>query len=158
MNSKTWLYAGPAFLLAYVASLGLAQEQAPAQPATSQTAAMQAAYQPKFPGDPARSDSEAAALGYLRTVLRAQRDFNKHYHHFALTLAELVHTGSFTKRMTNPDRGDYSVGFRGKKDGFTLTMTPKQLDAQHRSFFADDGGKIHGDEEKAADASSPIVK
>ena len=32
-------------------------------------------YQPKFPGDPARSDSEAAALAYMRVVIRAQHRF-----------------------------------------------------------------------------------
>ena len=36
-------------------------------------AAAQTPYQPKFKGDPAKSDSEAAALGYMRTVLRAQK-------------------------------------------------------------------------------------
>jgi hypothetical protein len=116
------------------------------------------AYTPKFPGDPARSDSEAAALAYMRVVLRAQHRFQKQYSHFAVTLAELVHSGSFTKRMVDPNRGDYTAGFKGKKDSFVLTMTPKQLDAQHRSFYAEDDGKIHGDEEKAADASSPVVK
>jgi hypothetical protein len=115
-------------------------------------------YQPKFPGDPARSDSEAGALGYMRTVLRAQKQFNKQYAHFATTLAELVHSGSFTKRMTNTDRGDYTVGFRGKKDSFVLTMTPKQMDAAHRSFYAEDDGKIHAAEDKPADGDSPIVK
>jgi hypothetical protein len=115
-------------------------------------------YQPKFPGDPARSDSEAAALAYMRVVIRAQRQFNKQYNHFATSLAELVHSGSFTKRMVNPDRGDYTASFQGKKDSFILTMTPKQLDAQHRSFYAEDDGKIHADEEKPADASSPVVK
>ena len=115
-------------------------------------------YQPKFPGDPARSESEAAALGYMRVVLRAQHRFEKQYGHFATSLAELVHSGSFTKRMVDPNRGDYTAGFKGKKDSFVLTMTPKQLDAQHRSFYAEDDGKIHGDEEKPADANSPIVK
>ena len=115
-------------------------------------------YQPKFAGDPARSDSEAAALAYMRVVIRAQRQFNKQYDHFATSLAELVHSGSFTKRMVNPDRGDYTVGFEGKKDSYILTMTPKQLDAQHRSFYAEDDGKIRADEEKPADAKSPIVK
>jgi hypothetical protein len=56
------------------------------------------------------------------------------------------------------ERGDYTVGFKGKKDGYVLTMTPKNLDAQHRSFYADEDGVIHGDETKAADASSPKVK
>jgi len=122
------------------------------------TAAAQTAYQPRFPGDPARSDSEAAALGYMRTVLRAQRQYNKKNGHYAKSLADLVHTGSFTRRMTNPDRGDYSVSFRSKKDAFQLALTPKQMDAQHRSFYADEDGMIHADEEKPADEKSPVVK
>jgi hypothetical protein len=122
----------------------------------AQTAAPE--YKPKFAGDPARSDSEAAALGYMRVVLRAQRQFNKQYGHYATSLTELVHSGSFTKRMVDPNRGDYTAGFKGKKDSFILVMTPKQLDAQHRSFYAEDDGKIHADEEKPADANSPIVK
>jgi len=115
-------------------------------------------YQPKFPGDPARSDSEAAALAYMRVVIRAQHRFEKQYGHFAESLAELVHSGSFTKRMVNPDRGDYTASFKGKKDSFILTMTPRQLDAQHRSFYAEDDGKIHAEETKPADADSPVVK
>jgi len=115
-------------------------------------------YQPKFPGDPARSDSEAAALAYMRVVIRAQRQFNKQYDHFAKTLAELVHSGSFTKRMVNPDRGDYTASFKGKDDSYVLTMTPKFMDAQHRSFYAEDDGKIHADETKPADGDSPVVK
>src|SRR6202451_673400 len=129
--------------------------------ATPETVAAQApasTYQPKFPGDPARSDSEAAALAYMRVVLRAQHRFQKQYDHFATSLAELVHSGSFTKRMVDPNRGDYTAGFKGKKDSFILTMTPKQLDAQHRSFYAEDDGKIHADEEKPADHGSPLVK
>jgi hypothetical protein len=116
-------------------------------------------YQPKFPGDPARSDSEATALAYMRVVIRAQHRFNKQYGHYATSLAELVHSGSFTKRMVNTDRGDYTAAFRGKKDSFVLTMMPRQqLDAQHRSFYAEDNGKIHADEEKPADDKSPVVK
>jgi hypothetical protein len=115
-------------------------------------------YQPKFKGDPARSDSEAAALAYMRVVIRAQRQFNKQYNHFATSLAELVHSGSFTKRMVNPDRGDYTVSFQGKKDSYALSLMPKQIDAAHRSFYAEDDGKIHGDEEKPADDKSPVVK
>ncbi len=80
------------------------------------------------------------------------------YGHFATSLAELVHSGSFTKRMVNPTRGDYTASFTGKKDSFVLTMTPAHLDAQHRSFYAEDDGKIHAEEEKLADASSPVVK
>src|SRR5258708_36018097 len=114
-------------------------------------------YQPKFHGDPARSDSEAAALGYMRVVIRAQRQFNKQYDHFATSLAELVHSGSFTKRMVNPDRGDYTASFEGKKDSFILTLTPKQLDAAHRSFYAEDNGKIHANEEKPAEPKPPAI-
>ena len=97
-------------------------------------------------------------MAYMRVVIRAQRQFNKQYDHFATTLAELVHSGSFTKRMVNPDRGDYTVTFEGKKDSYSLSMMPKQLDATHRSFYAEDDGKIHGDEEKPADARSPVIK
>ena len=128
-----------------------------ATPLAAQTSSA-STYTPKFPGDPARSDSEAAALGYMRVVLRAQHRFQKQYGHFATSLEELVHSGSFTKRMVNPDRGDYTAGFKGKKDSFILTMTPEHLDAQHRSFYAEDDGKIRGEEEKPADAHSPIVK
>jgi hypothetical protein len=116
------------------------------------------AYKAKFAGDPARSESEAAALAYMRVVLRAQRQFNKQYGHFATSLTELVHSGSFTKRMVNTDRGDYTAAFKGKKDSFVLTMSPKQLDATHRSFYAEDDYKIHADEEKPADNKSPVVK
>ena len=143
--------------LTAVASLALATFVLALAPAISaQTSAPD--YKPKFAGDPARSDSEAAALGYMRVVLRAQRQFQKQYGHFATSLTELVHSGSFTKRMVDPNRGDYTAGFRGKNDSFMLTMTPKQLDVQHRSFYAEDDGKIHADEEKPADANSPVVK
>jgi opacity protein-like surface antigen len=124
----------------------------------SLAAAAQAPYQPKFKGDPAKSDSEAAALGYMRTVLRAQKIYYKKNNKYAASLADLVHTGSFTKRMVNPDRGDYSVGFRPNKDGFELTLTPKQLDAGHRSFYADEDNQIHADDQAPATEKSPIVK
>jgi hypothetical protein len=141
-------------ILTAVASF--AQEPGGTAPETAAPAGP--AYQPKFPGDPARSDSEAAALAYMRVVLRAQRQFNKQYGHFATNLAELVHSGTFTKRMVNPDRGDYTVSFKGEKDKFILTMTPKQLDAQHRSLYAEEDYKIHADETKAANGDSPVVK
>src|SRR5881296_3799444 len=107
----------------------------------------QTAYQPKFKGDPARSDSEAAALGYLRTFLRAQRVYKKKNGHYATTLMDLAKTGSFTKRMVATERGDYTVKFRPHKDKdtFELTMVPKQPAADHRSFFSDEQGKIRGD-------------
>jgi hypothetical protein len=94
----------------------------------------------------------------MRVVLRAQHHFQKQYGHFATSLTELVHSGTFTKRMVNPNRGDYTAGFRGKKDSFILTMTPQHLDPQHRSFYAEDDGKIHAEEEKPAGPDSPVVK
>jgi hypothetical protein len=120
--------------------------------------AAQTTYQPKFKGDPARSDSEANALGYLRTVIRAQQQYKKKNDKFASTLSDLVHTGSFTRRMTQTDRGDYTVSFHSRKDGYELSLTPKQVDLEHRAFYANDDGVIHADEAKAADESSPAVK
>jgi hypothetical protein len=120
--------------------------------------AAQTAYQPKFKGDPARSDSEANALGYMRTVIRAQQQYNKKNDKYASTLADLVHTGSFTRRMTQTDRGDYTVSFHSRKDGYELSLTPKQVDAEHRSFYANEDAVMHADEQKAADESSPTVK
>jgi hypothetical protein len=94
----------------------------------------------------------------MRTVLRAQTQYQRKNGKYAASLADLVHTGSFTRRMVNPERGEYTVSFKSRKDGFELTMTPKQLDAQHRSFYAEEDGVIHADEEKAATEDSPKVK
>jgi hypothetical protein len=123
-------------------------------------ASAQAVYQPKFKGDPARSDSEAAALGYMRTFLRAQRIYKKKNGHYATSLLELAKTGSFTRRMVSTERGDYTVKFRAHKDKdtFEVTMVPKQVDATHRSFFSDQEGKIRADEQKEADESSEVLK
>jgi type II secretory pathway pseudopilin PulG len=121
-------------------------------------AAAQTAYQPKFKGDPARSESEANALGYMRTVIRAQQHYYKKNDKYAPTLAELVHTGSFTRRMTETNRGDYTVSFHSRKDGYELTLTPKQQDAEHRAFYANEDGVMHADAQKAADENSPAVK
>jgi hypothetical protein len=116
------------------------------------------AYTPKYKADPARSDSEFAALAYMRVVMRAEVGFKKQYGHYATSLSQLVHSGTFTQRMVNPDRGDYTVGYKAKKDDYVLTMTPKLLDAQHRSFYAEDDGKIHADDAKAADGDSQVVE
>jgi hypothetical protein len=127
----------------------------------------QTPYQPKFPGDPARSDSEENALGYMRTVIRAERQYQKKNDgKFATSLDQLVHTGSFTKRMTATDRGDYKVSFHSRKgkgrqkdqEGYELTLNPQQLDSVHRSFYADEDGVIHADEQKTANEDSPAVK
>jgi hypothetical protein len=53
------------------------------------------------------------------------------------------------------DRGDYTVSFRVHKDGYVLTMTPKHMDSEHRSFYAEDDGVIHADDQKPADEDSP---
>jgi hypothetical protein len=114
-------------------------------------------YQPKFKGDPARSDSEAAALGYMRTVLYSQREYKKKHGSYATSLAALVHSGSFTKRMVTTDRGDYKVAFHGDEKGFTLRMTPNEITPERRAFFADETGVIRGDEQKPADHDSPVL-
>jgi hypothetical protein len=137
----------------------LPAQDAPPTPSPAPSSAPQApTYTPKYHSDPARSDSEFSALAYMRVVMRAQMLFNKQYSHYATSLTQLIHTGTFTQRMVNPERGDYTVGFKGKKDGFFLTMTPRNLDAQHRSFYAEEDGKIHADETKAADANSQVVE
>ena len=144
---------GKAVSAALIAALlaALAAAQAPSAPA----------YQPKFKGDPARSDSEAAALGYMRTFLRAQKIYKKKNTHYAYTLLDLSKTGSFTRRMaSSTDRGDYTVKFKPHKDKdtFEIMMAPKQQDATHRSFFSDDQGKIRADEQKEADGESEILR
>jgi len=117
----------------------------------------QTAYQPKFKGDPARSDSEANALGYMRTVIRAEKQYDKKNNKYASSLTQLIHTGSFTRRMSELQQGDYRVEFRSHKDGYDLLMTPQQEDAQHRSFFANEDGTIHADEQGTATADSPKI-
>jgi hypothetical protein len=94
----------------------------------------------------------------MRTLIRAEHQYQKKNGKYATTLSQLVHTGTFTRRMAQTDRGDYTVGFRPHKDGYEVTLTPKQLDTQHRSFYAEDDGVIHADEEKAATENSPVIK
>jgi hypothetical protein len=62
--------------------------------------------------------------------------------------------------MVSTERGDYTVKFRSHKDKdiFEITMVPKAIDADHRSFFSDQEGKIRGDEQKEAEESSEMVK
>lgn len=126
--------------------------------AFSLLAAAQTVYQPKFARDPARSDSEAAALGYMRTVVAAEKVFKKKHGRYAASLPELVGSGSFTRRMTNTQRGEYVVQFRPAENGYALTLTPAQIDVTHRAFYVDQTGVIRGDEGKPATAASPAVK
>jgi hypothetical protein len=151
--------AGILSVIMFGVGLVFGQTQAFAQTSAQTTAQPSSQYKPQFPGDPARSESEAQALGYMRVVLRAQREYKKRHDKFADSLSALAGTGSFTKRMAQSmDRGDYTASFRTHKDGFVLTMTPKQMDSDHRSFYAEDDGVIHGDDQKAADLDSPKVK
>jgi hypothetical protein len=115
----------------------------------------QAVYAPKFPGDPAHSDAEAVALGYMRTVVNAERLYQKKHGKYATSLYGLVGSGSFTRRMVKTDRGDYSVGFH---PGFSLQMIPKVFDAQHRSFWVNEEGIIHADDSQPATHDSSVLK
>ncbi len=115
-------------------------------------------YQPKFKGDPAKSESEAAALGFMRTVVTAQKNYKAKHDAYATSLQALVGTGSITRRtVASNKRGDYTVSFSGTAENYKLTMTPDALDATHRSFFVDATGKIHAEEDKAATAESPTI-
>jgi hypothetical protein len=153
-------------LLVGALGAGLGRAQAPeAAPAPAQSSSQpQSQYKPQFPGDPARSDAEAQALGYMRVVLRAQNIYKKRHGKYADSLEALAGTGSFTKRMAaTTDRGDYTASFRPRHegtnhDGFVLTMTPKQMDSDHRSFYAEEDGGIHADDQKPADMDSPKVR
>jgi hypothetical protein len=146
------------FLLTFAASLPAQLPADYSRPEQNAPGTPPSSYVPKYKGDPALSDSEFSALAYMRVVIRAEKQFNKQYGHFALTLNELVHSGNFTKRMVDPNRGDYTASYKGKKDSYTLTMTPKTPASDHRSFYADDDGKIRAEESKPADANSPILR
>ena len=115
------------------------------------------AYTPKFPGDPAHSNAEAAALGYLRTVAYSQNVYKKKHGAYATSLAALVGTHSFTRRMVSSDRGDYTVKFSSTGKEFTLSMVPKTFDADHRAFFINETGTIRAEETMPATASSEPV-
>ena len=135
--------------LALAAALAvLASAQAPSLP-----------YKQKFPGDPARSEAEASALGFMRTVVNAQREYRKKFGHYAASLYALAGGGrSFTKRMARTDRGDYTASFGGGKSGFALRLTPKQFDSDHRAFYTDASGVLRSEDEKPATADSPVLK
>ena len=148
-----------------IAATGLLVAQDQSQAANPATAQAAGNYQPKFAGDPAHSDSEAAALGYMRVVLRAEHTYKQRHGKYTTSLSQLAGTGSFTKRMSlSMDRGDYTASFRVHKarnsdeQGFLLTMTPKHMDADHRSFYAEEDGVMRGDDQKPADADSPKVR
>ena len=70
-------YAGVLAVGMLGGAVGLGQAQASGQASGQTTGQPSGTYQAKFPGDPARSDSEAQALGYPRVVLRAEREYKK---------------------------------------------------------------------------------
>jgi hypothetical protein len=95
----------------------------------------------------------------MRTVVRAEKIYYKRHNEFASSLATLAGTGSFTKRMAHTtQRGDYTIHYRGKKDGYVLTATPQQFGPDHRAFYADEDGKIRVEEDKPAGSESPVLR
>ena len=138
-------------LITVLATLAAAQIGAPPAPGTP--------YKAKFPGDPARSENEAAALGYMRVVVNAQKNYShKHNGQYATSLRALVGQGSFTKRLLGSQRGDYAVKFKGTEKDYSLWMTPTTIAPTERAFFVDDSGIIKAEEDKPATADSPRVK
>jgi hypothetical protein len=118
-----------------------------------------AGYTPKFPGDPAHSDAEAATMGYMRVVVNAQKNYShKHGGKYATSLNALVGQGSFTKRMLAPKRGEYTVKFKGTEKDYSLWMTPATVSQMQRAFFVDESGVIRAEEDKQATSDSPKAK
>ena len=119
----------------------------------------QTAYKPRFKGDPARSPAEASALGYMRTVIDAQKVFKKRHTKYATSLPALINTGSFTRRMAKTDRGDYTVAFKsGPAQRYSIQLTPKVFDAEHRAFYVEENGVIKAESDKPATAESPVLR
>ncbi len=151
---KVLLHLCPVLLIVFVLT-AVSQEPGAGNPSAPTTPT----YQPKFAGDPAHSEAEAQVLGYLRTLLRAQKLYKKRHEKYAPSLSSLAGTGSFTKRMSQTtNRGDYTVSFRSKKDGFAVSALPKQFDDQHRGFYAEEDGVLRAEEGKPADSQSPKLR
>ena len=129
--------------------------QTSSAPAPAPAAAPAAAYTPKSPDDKARSESEFKSIAYARTVLSNEREYKKKLGKYSASLLALAGGGrSFTKRMARTDRGDYTVQYRGGKEGFSVTLVPKQYDQAHRSFYVDSGGVMRVQEGAPATAQS----
>ncbi len=143
--------------LALIAMLFAFTLAAAGQAAQTEPQSAAGAYQPKFAGDKAHSDSEFTALAYMRTVAAAEKLYYKKHNKYAEALPSLIGTGSFTRRMVSRDRGDYIVTYKPKTNGYTLTLTPRQYDAAHRSFFVDESGTFRAaDTAPATAASEPL--
>lgn len=151
-------------LVVIVAASALASMTAAQEPAASPSPApapapapthAAAPYTPKSPDDKARSESEFKSIAYARTVLSNEREYKKKMGTYSPTLMALTGGGrSFTKRMARTDRGDYTVQYRGGKEGFSVTLVPKQFDETHRSFYMDSSGVLRAQEAAPATAQS----
>ena len=118
-----------------------------------------APYTPKSPDDHARSQAEFNSIAYIKTVFYNEREYKKKMNRYAASLMALTGGGrSFTKRMARPDRGDYVVSYRGGKDTFSVTLTPKQFDPTRRSFYMDSSGTLRVQEGAPATAESEALK
>jgi isocitrate lyase len=107
---------------------------------------------------PQLSNAEKSAVGYIHTVVTAEREYKKKHGKYATSLAALVGSGSFTRRMARTDRGDYSVHFGGGGNSFSVALTPKTFDAEHRAFFANENGTVRVEADKPATAESPALR
>ena len=144
-------------LLAIAVFGGAACAQTEAAPAPA--ASVQPTYQPKFRGDPAKSEAESQTLGYMRTVVRAEKIYFKRRNEYASSLLALAGHGSFTKRMAHDtQRADYSIHYRAKKDSYALSASPQQFAPDHRAFYANEDGKIRVEDDKPAGPKSPVLK
>src|SRR4051812_5765305 len=136
-------------LLAIVLMAGAAAQTAPAAPT----------YTPKSAEDHALSTSEANSIAYMKTLFYNEREYKKKMNRYSATLMALTGGGrSFTKRMAATDRRDYVVAYRGGKDTFSVTLTPKQFDATRRGFYMDSSGVIRVQEGAPATAQSDVLK
>ena len=107
---------------------------------------------------PTRSPEETTAVAYMRTVVASEKVYKGKHGNYTPTLAALVGTHSFTRRMANPERGEYRVAYKTKKDGYALTLTPKQFSLERRAFYVDETGVVRVEEAKPATAASPPLK
>ena len=128
--------------------------------ASAQTATPQTSwgnYQHKSAGDKANSDAEFSALAYMRTVVAAAKIYHRKHNAYPASLAALVGSGSFTRRMAKTDRGDYTVLYKARPQGYSLALTPRHFDPAHRSFYVDESGQFRAQEGTLATTSSPSL-
>ncbi|MBV8207737.1 MAG: hypothetical protein JO041_13170 [Acidobacteria bacterium] len=105
----------------------------------------------------ANSAAESSAIAYMRTVMRSEFLYRQKHKEFARTLALLVGSGSFTRRMARTDRGDYTVRYSGNGQDYGLSLVPAAYDDQHRAFYVDQDGTIRAQEGRPANAQSPAL-